>query len=224
MAFVKFKKVNNVANMPDAITEGNVYFVKDVNKIFADLGAERTSFSISEVEAADVADATVDTALQDILTALEAIEATLLPDVEDNYEELLSNLKEIGQYSTTAEVQDMIAESIEPPKVSEHTYGIVTDGVIKLNKAHDYYKVNLNEQTDVNVDTTDISPTTDVITFYLLLENPNHAVPNFIFSPTTLDTADNLVYTYNYTLLNIKGFRVSNTIKWTLGYCGGWNS
>ena len=102
MSFVKFKKLNHLSNMPATITNGCIYFVKDVNKIFVDFDSERQAYSISESDVATYTEAAVDESFADLLAKLEAIETTLNPEVKNNYQELLSNLKEIGQYSTTS--------------------------------------------------------------------------------------------------------------------------
>ena len=109
MAFVKFKKLNHLINMPATITDGCIYFVKDAKKIFADFNSERTEFSISEAEVYSITESSINESFADLLAKLEAVEATLNPEVQANYAELLANLKEIGQYSTTAEVQEMVA-------------------------------------------------------------------------------------------------------------------
>ena len=89
MSFVKFKKLNHLSNMPATITNGCIYFVKDVNKIFVDFDSERQAYSISESDVATYTEAAVDESFADLLAKLEAIEATLNPEVKNNYQELL---------------------------------------------------------------------------------------------------------------------------------------
>ena len=98
MSFVKFKKLNHLSNMPATITNGCIYFVKDVNKIFVDFDSERQAYSISESDVATYTEAAVDESFADLLAKLEAIETTLKPEVKSNYQELLNKLKEIGKY------------------------------------------------------------------------------------------------------------------------------
>ena len=59
MSFVKFKKLNHLSNMPATITNGCIYFVKDVNKIFVDFDSERQAYSISESDVATYTEGTI---------------------------------------------------------------------------------------------------------------------------------------------------------------------
>ena len=72
MAFVKFKKLNHLINMPATITDGCIYFVKDAKKIFADFNSERTEFSISEAEVSSITEASINESFADLLAKLEA--------------------------------------------------------------------------------------------------------------------------------------------------------
>lgn len=222
MAFVKFKKLNHLANMPTTITDGCIYFVKDVKKIFADFNSERTEFSVSEAEVSSITEAAVDESFTDLLAKLEAVEATLNPEVQANYAELLANLKEIGQYSTTAEVQEMVAGA-NKIKITKD-YGIVTNGVIKLDNEHSIYKISTQDRVNFDIDISGIDSNFNVVEFELLVEVIGGNKPNFLFNPTTLDTLTVLLYNDRYTLLSVRGFRTTNGIMWTLENRGSWNS
>lgn len=221
MSFVKFKKLNHLSNMPATITNGCIYFVKDVNKIFVDFDSERQAYSISESDVATYTEAAVNESFADLLAKLEAVETTLNPEVKNNYQELLSNLKEIGQYSTTTEVQQMIADV---QKNITKDYGTVTDGIIELDNEHSFYKISTAERTNFDIDITKIGTNFNVVEFELLVEVVGGNKPNFLFNPTTLDTLTNLLYNDKYTLLNVRGFRTTDGIMWTLENRGSWNS
>ena len=221
MSFVKFKKLNHLSNMPATITNGCIYFVKDVNKIFVDFDSERQAYSISESDVATYTEAAVDESFADLLAKLEAIETTLNPEVKNNYQELLNNLKEIGQYSTTAEVQQMIANV---QKKITKDYGTVTDGIIELDNKHSFYKISTAERTNFDIDITKIGTNFNVVEFELLVEVVGGNKPNFLFNPRTLDTLTNLLYNDKYTLLSVRGFRTTDGIMWTLENRGSWNS
>lgn len=222
MAFVKFKKLNHLINMPAAITDGCIYFVKDAKKIFADFNSERTEFSISETEVSSITEASINESFADLLAKLEAVEATLNPEVQANYAELLANLKEIGQYSTTAEVQEMVA-GVNKIKITKN-YGVVTDGIIKLDNEHSIYKISTQDRTNFDVDLSNIDVEYNVVEFELLVEVVGGNKPNFLFNPTTLDTPTVLLYNDKYTLLSVRGFRTTDGIMWTLENRGSWNS
>lgn len=221
MNFVKFKKLNNLSNMPATISNGCIYFVKDVGKIFVDFDSERKAYSISENDVTTMVTEQVDDSFVDLLAKLEAVEATLNPEVENNYAELLKTLKEIGNYPTTSDVQSMVAEV---NKTITSSFGEVDEGVIKLDNAHRTYKINTQLRTAFTVDTSKLTGNYDVIDFDVFIENANAVKPNFLFNPTTLDIGVPLVYNTKYTLVNIRGFRVSDSIMWTITNKGSWNS
>ena len=220
MSFVKFVKVNHAINLPENITNGTIYLVKDVNKIYADFDNVRHSFSISPNDISGYVQDSLEDSLTDFKNSLDAIEATLDEDVENNYAELKANLRTIDQYSTTAEVEEMLDEAVNEVSCN---FGTVDDGTIKLDKNHFNYKVNTTENSNIAVDVSKISVTDNIIKFCLIVENGDINIPNFTFNPITLDTSSTFEYNHKYIILKFTGIRKPGEITWLLRYEGGWN-
>lgn len=224
MSFVKFKKLNREVNLPEAIVDGHIYFVKDVQKIYVDFDAERKSYSLSDAEVAKISRDEIDDSLEDVLAALEAVEAKLNPEVENNYRDLLATLKTIGSYATRDEVQSMVNAAKYVENKVTGAYGAVSGQVIQLNPANNTYYIDATSSTSYSLDASKLPANYDHADFTIVLYNPKHNKISFT-GMTTLDTMDVSVYTntsVNYTLLSVKGVKVAGKIVWTLSHIGSW--
>lgn len=221
MEFVKFKKVNREAHMPIDKENGCIYFVKDAKKIYADFDSNRYAFNISINDVNNQVTESVEDSLQEMKTALEAVEATLNPELAEEYEEITDKIAELGTYTKITDVQNMISAAQKSSTIKKIS-STGQDGTIVINNDNTLYKIDTSERTDFNISTPELE-NGDVIEFELLVISSNGSSPNFLFTPITLDTGASLTYNKKYTLLDVKGIKLDNALTWTIAYRGSWN-